>query len=61
MNIDDEFFIVIMNGKEICYGEYSSLAIFSSEKDANELRIDLHMKFPKETYTVEKIKIEIIY
>ena len=60
MCIDDEFYIVLINGKQICYGEYPSLAIFQTSIEANGLRIDLHMKFPNEEYTVEKIKIEMV-
>ena len=54
MKIDDEFYIVLMNGKEICYGEYPGLGIFPTLGYANDLRVDLHFKFPNEEYAVKK-------
>ena len=45
MKFDEEFYVVVVNDTEICYGEYPSLAIFPTSRDANNLRIDLHMKF----------------
>lgn len=58
MKFNEEFYVVVVNDTEICYGEYPELAIYTELLPANERRADMHFKFPSETYTVEKIKIE---
>ena len=60
MKNGDVFYAVCINDTELCYGDYPSLAIYPNIGFATKVRVDLHLRFPSQDYTIKKLKIEIV-